>query len=254
MICASKKKKTLCSSNTLGTLTGMNNTLKHVAIVMDGNRRWARNHNLSTLEGHEKGAETLRAIVEESIVQKIPYVTVYAFSSENWNREVHEVEGLFALMARLLKAEAKTLHEQGVRLKVIGSRQRLSDEIRLLLKDVEDLTKDNKALQLTVALNYGGRQEIVMAAQHVAREVLEKGYPIESITEDTFGSFLHTADMPDPDLFIRPSGEFRISNFLLWQSAYAEFYFTPTYWPDFSREEYGRAIASYYTRQRRFGE
>jgi undecaprenyl diphosphate synthase len=232
----------------------MKNTLKHVAIVMDGNRRWAREHNLSTLEGHEKGSETLRAIVEESIVRKIPYLTVYAFSSENWNRDETEVRGLFSLMARLLKSEAETLHEQGVKLKVIGDRSLLSDEIRGLIQEVENLTKHNTALQLTVALNYGGRQDIVRATQKVAHEVLQGRLDIASITEEVVGVYLDTAGMPDPDLFIRPSGEFRISNFLLWQIAYAEFYFTPTYWPAFSREEYARAIAAYETRQRRFGE
>jgi undecaprenyl diphosphate synthase len=232
----------------------MKNTLKHVAIVMDGNRRWAREHNLSTLEGHEKGSETLRAIVEESIVRKIPYLTVYAFSSENWNRDETEVCGLFSLMARLLKSEAETLHEQGVKLKVIGDRSLLSDEIRGLIQEVENLTKHNTALQLTVALNYGGRQDIVRATQKVAHEVLQGRLDVASITEEVVGVYLDTAGMPDPDLFIRPSGEFRISNFLLWQIAYAEFYFTPTYWPAFSREEYARAIAAYKTRQRRFGE
>jgi undecaprenyl diphosphate synthase len=232
----------------------MKNTLKHVAIVMDGNRRWAKERNLSTLEGHEKGAQTLRDIVEESIVRKIPYLTVYAFSTENWNRDASEVHGLFSLMARLLKSEAETLHERGVKLKVIGNYQQLPKEICALIQDVEELTQHNTALQLTVALNYGGRRDIIGATQKIVHEVLEHGLDISSITEDLIGSFLDTTGMPDPDLFIRPSGEFRISNFLLWQIAYAEFYFTPTYWPDFSREEYGRAIASYEQRQRRFGE
>jgi len=232
----------------------MKNTLKHVAIVMDGNRRWAKERNLSTLEGHEKGSETLRAIVEESIVRKIPYLTVYAFSSENWNRDETEVRGLFSLMTRLLKSEAETLHEQGVKLKVIGDRSLLSQEAQGLIQEVEDLTKRNIGLQLTVAINYGGRQDIVRATQKIAHEVLENRLEIRSITEEVMGSYLDTAGMPDPDLFIRPSGEFRISNFLLWQIAYAEFYFTPTYWPAFTREEYGHAVAAYENRQRRFGE
>jgi undecaprenyl diphosphate synthase len=252
MSSVSKKKKILCSFKSFEEF--MKNTLKHVAIVMDGNRRWAKEHNLSGLEGHEKGAQTLREIVEESIAQKIHYLTVYAFSTENWNRGEAEVHGLFSLMTRLLKSEAETLHERGVKLKVIGNYQQLPKEVCTLIQEVEELTQHNTALQLTVALNYGGRRDIIGATQKIAQEVLDRGLDIASITEEMMGSYLDTADMPDPDLFIRPSGEFRISNFLLWEIAYSEFYFTPTYWPDFSREEYGRAIASYENRQRRFGE
>ena len=232
----------------------MADQLKHVAIIMDGNRRWAKAHDKSTLEGHEKGSQALQRIVEASIELGVPYLTVYGFSSENWSRDKKEVGDLLELMRRLLEQEVEALHEKGVCLKVIGDRTLFPEKTAQLISDAEALTRTNKSLQLTIALSYGSRQEIVSAAKEVARKVRDDGMDPDNLTEDTFASFLYTSGTPDPDLFIRPGGELRISNFLLWQISYAEFYFTKTYWPDFSKAEYMEAIASYKNRDRRFGE
>ena len=227
---------------------------QHVAIIMDGNRRWAKAKGLPVLKGHEAGAEALRGVIEETMAQKIPYLTVFAFSSENWNRDKTEVSGLFLLMERLFAKEIHALHKQNIRLKIIGEKGQLSKTVIALIEEGEALTKNNTALQLTIALNYGARQEIVRATRSLLQQIEEGSLERDMITENTISRALDTKGMPDPDFFIRPSGEFRISNFLLWQLSYAELYFTPTYWPDFSKECYRQALLEYDKRQRRFGE
>ncbi len=227
---------------------------KHVAIIMDGNRRWAKTKGFHVLKGHEAGAEALRGVIEETMAQKIPYLTVFAFSSENWNRDKTEVSGLFLLMERLFEKEIHALHKQNIRLKMIGEKSKLSKKVVSLIEEGEDMTKDNTALQLTIALNYGARQEIVRAAQFLLKQVEEGSLERDMITEEAFNNALDTKGMPDPDFLIRPSGEFRISNFLLWQLSYAELYFTPVCWPDFSKECYKNSLVEYDKRQRRFGE
>lgn len=229
------------------------NSLQHVAIVMDGNGRWAKQQGKKTLLGHQQGAKTLRKIVEESIRREIKFLTVYAFSAENWLRPKDEVDGLMGLMRHMLKNEAKKLYEQNVCLKVIGTKDKLPKDLQKLIQQVEEKSKTNDALTLVMAISYGARQEIIGAVKNLATQVLEDKINPEEITEEKFESFLDTQGIPDPDLLIRTSGEKRISNFLLWQCAYSEFYFTPVYWPDFDETEYEKAIEDYKTRKRRFG-
>ncbi len=229
------------------------NSLQHVAIVMDGNGRWAKQQGKKTLLGHQQGAKALRKIVEESIRRNIKFLTVYAFSSENWLRPKDEVDGLMALMRQMLKNEAKKLYEKNVRLKVIGKKNKLPKDLQKLIQQVEEKSKTNDALTLVMAISYGARQEIIGAVKNLATQVLADKINPKEITEEKFESFLDTQGIPDPDLLIRTSGEKRISNFLLWQCAYSEFYFTPVYWPDFDETEYEKAIEDYKTRKRRFG-
>jgi len=222
----------------------------HVAIVMDGNGRWAQSQDKSRLFGHRRGVENIRSIVEESIEQKIPYLTVYAFSTENWQRPEEEVLGLMNLLRFYLKNEVKTFKKQGVSLRMIGERTRLDKDIQELIVHAEEETKDNTTLTLQVALNYGSREEITEAF----RKMMRAGFEESQITAEKLQEFLYTAGIPDPDLFIRTSGEQRLSNFLLWQSAYAELYFTDTFWPDFSKQEFQKALSAYDDRERRFGK
>lgn len=229
------------------------NNLKHVAIVMDGNGRWAKQQGKKTIIGHQQGAKTLRKIVEESIRRHIKFLTVYAFSSENWLRPKDEVEGLMGLMRHMLKTEAKKLYEQNVKLKVIGDKTQLPKDLQKLIHQVEEKSLKNDALTLVMAISYGARQEIVGAVKSLSKQILENKLKPENITESEFENFLDTQGIPDPDLLIRTSGEQRISNFLLWQCAYTEFYFTPVYWPEFDETEYEKAIETYKTRKRRFG-
>jgi len=225
-------------------------SLNHVAIIMDGNGRWAKYQGKPRLFGHRRGAENVKSIIEECISQKIPYLTVYAFSTENWHRPQEEVQGLMNLLRFYLKNEIKTFKKQGVSLRMIGERSRLDKDIQDLIIHAEEETKDNSILTLQVALNYGSREEITEAF----RKMIRAGLDVSQITEKKVGEFLYTAGVPDPDLFIRTSGECRVSNFLLWQSAYAEFYFTETFWPDFSKQEFQKALADYNNRERRFGK
>jgi undecaprenyl diphosphate synthase len=228
-------------------------TLRHVAIIMDGNGRWAKEQGKKTISGHQQGAKTLKKIVEAAVQEKIEYLTVYAFSSENWLRPKEEVEGLMGIMRHMLKNEVKKLYEQNIRLKVIGNISLLPGDLQDLIRKVEEKSLTNNALTLVIALSYGSRQEIIQAVKKMAEKVSSGNIGIEEITEDKFDSVLYTQGIPDPDLLIRTSGEQRISNFLLWQSAYTEFYFTSVYWPDFSVEEFKKAIEVYYRRKRRFG-
>jgi undecaprenyl diphosphate synthase len=225
----------------------------HVAIIMDGNGRWAKARGLPRIAGHRHGADAVRRTVTAAGEFGIAYLTLFGFSSENWKRPVVEVDDLMGLLRHYLRREIAELHRNGVRLKVIGERSRLPEDIVTLITNAEALTADNLGLRLTVALSYGGRAEIVRAARTIADLAKAGALAPESIDEDLFAHHLLTADMPDPDLVIRTSGEQRISNFLLWQTAYAEFVFTGTMWPDFGKSDLENALSDYHGRERRYG-
>ncbi|KAB2833727.1 MAG: isoprenyl transferase [Caedimonadaceae bacterium] len=236
----------------------MNNQLltkipQHVAIIMDGNGRWARQQSLSRLEGHKRGSEVAREIVTAASRIGISYLTLYAFSSENWRRDPNEVTGLMALLQHYLETEAEELHKEGVRLKVIGEKTLLPNTIFNLIYHVEELTKNNKTLTLQMAISYGSRAEIIHAIQEIAQKVRDRRLNAEEITEKTFEKHLYTAGVPDPDLMIRTSGEQRISNYLLWQMAYTELVFVDKFWPDFTPEDLMETLLTYQNRERRFG-
>ncbi len=225
----------------------------HVAIIMDGNGRWARARGLPNIEGHRQGAEAVRAATEAAIRNSIRYLTLYGFSSENWNRPRGEVDSLMGLLRRYLRGEISELHKNGIRLRVIGDRTQLSDEIVRLIEKSEEQTAKNTELDLILALSYGGRDEITEAARRLSKKVLAGELTPDSITGDEFAICLETADIPDPDLLIRTSGEKRISNFLLWQLAYAEFVFLDTLWPEFSGQHFKQALSEFWSRERRYG-
>jgi undecaprenyl diphosphate synthase len=221
----------------------------HVAIIMDGNVRWAEKRNLSRMQGHRAGTENIRRVVENFVKYHVEYLTLYAFSTENWRRPEAEVRELMQILSRVIKRETKAMHEKGVRLNHLGRIDRLSERLQNEVRRAIELTKDNKVMTLSVAFDYGGRAEVVNAARLIARE----GIDPETIDEELFGSYLYSAGLPDPDLVIRTAGELRISNFLLWQSAYSELYFTPVYWPDFDEEEIRKALIAFSERERTFG-
>jgi undecaprenyl diphosphate synthase len=225
----------------------------HVAIIMDGNGRWAKKHLLSRIKGHEKGAEAVRTVVRACRELGIAYLTLYAFSTENWQRPQKEINALMTLLVKFLKSEQKELAENDIRLAVIGQLERLPDKVQQELRKTIDLTRRNSALQLNLALSYGSRAEIIRMAQQIAHKVKNTELEPEAISAQTIADHLYTKDIPDPDLLIRTSGEMRISNFLLWQIAYAEIYVTPTYWPDFSKEEFVKILKDYQKRERRYG-
>ncbi len=221
----------------------------HVAIVMDGNGRWAAARGLPRIEGHRRGAQAARRTVEAAARQGIGWLTLFGFSSENWRRPEDEVRDLMGLLRFYLRNEVAGLAREGVRLRVIGERARLAPDIRSLIEEAEATTRHGSGLNLSIALSYGGRAEIVAAAQAAMRA----GIDPDALDEATFAKFLFTAGQPDPDLLIRTSGEQRLSNFLLWQCAYAEFHFTPVLWPDFDAAHLAEAVAAYRGRDRRFG-
>lgn len=225
------------------------NPPQHVAIIMDGNGRWASSRGLPRLAGHRAGTENLRTIIEATVEFGIEYLTIYAFSTENWKRPAQEVQGLMRIFRNMLDRELQNLHENGVQLRHLGRLERIEPELQQRVKDAIQLTKDNTRLVLNVAFNYGGRDEIIRAVRDIVQENLQP----DQIDQDLFSQYLYTADSPDPDLIIRTSGEYRCSNFLLWQGAYSEWYFTPTLWPDFDREELLKALVDYSNRDRRFG-
>ncbi|HWV95742.1 MAG TPA: isoprenyl transferase [Xanthobacteraceae bacterium] len=225
----------------------------HVAIIMDGNGRWAAGRGLPRAEGHRRGVEALRRVVRAASELGIRYLTIFSFSSENWSRPASEIGDLFGLLRRFIRNDLATLHRDGVRVRVIGEREGLEPDIVALLDEAEELTRGNVRLDLTVAFNYGSRQEIANAAQRLAREVAEGKRDPSSIDVATIGQYLNTAHIPDPDLIIRTSGEQRLSNFLMWQAAYSELVFVPTHWPDFDKAALEEAIAEYAKRERRFG-
>ncbi len=225
----------------------------HVAIIMDGNGRWAKARGLPRAAGHQRGAEVVRDIVIACRDLGISYLTLYAFSSENWKRPVTEVDDLMGLLCLYLEKEVAELNRNGVRVRVIGDRSRLAGNVRALIADAEARTSGNRALTMILAVNYGGRSEIVHAARAIAEAVRAGRLAPAEITEDIFASYLDTVDVPDPDLLIRTSGERRMSNFLSWQSVYTELVFLDTLWPDFSRENLLAALDEYYHRERRYG-
>ena len=225
----------------------------HVGIIMDGNGRWAVAKGLPRIAGHRQGAQAVRVAVSSALELGISYLTLYGFSIENWKRPVSEISDLMGLLRLYLREEIDELNENGIRIRFIGERDRLPDDISALIVDVEEKTSGNTALTLTVALSYGARQEITSAARALARQaVLGKLDPAE-IDEEVFADHLETADIPDPDLVIRTSGEKRVSNFLLWQLAYAELVFIDTLWPDFSKVDLEEAVNEFYRRERRYG-
>ena len=225
----------------------------HVAVIMDGNGRWARARGLPRVEGHRRGAESARAVIKAAAKAGVKYLTLFGFSSENWKRPEGEVSDLMGLLRLYLRKELASLHKQGVRFRVIGERSRLPGDVQDMIEAAEQRTKDNTGLNLIIALSYGGRAEIAAAARRVAEMVRDGALDPADINEDTFATYLETADIPEPDLLIRTSGEQRISNFLLWQCAYTEFVFTDTLWPDFDARAFDAAIADFRSRERRFG-
>lgn len=225
----------------------------HVAIIMDGNGRWAAQRGLPRVEGHRRGVEALRRTVKAAIELGVGYLTIYSFSSENWRRPAAEVADLMGLLKLFVRHDLAQLHAQDVRVRVIGGRDDLAPDLRGLLDEAEARTRENKGLTLVVAFNYGSRQEILRAARRIARGVLEGTIQTEQIDENLLSRHLDTAGMPDPDLVIRTSGEQRLSNFLMWQSAYAELVFTPVLWPDFDRHHFEQALSEFAARDRRFG-
>jgi undecaprenyl diphosphate synthase len=221
----------------------------HIAIIMDGNGRWAKARGLPRSAGHRAGVEALRRTVRSVGDMRIPWLTVYAFSSENWSRPVAEITDLMGLLKIFIRRDLAELHQNGVKVHVIGERASLAPDIRKLLEEAETLTRGNTSMNLVIAFNYGGRDEIVRAVRRLA----EKGLSTADITAESFADCLDTAGMPDPDLVIRTSGEQRLSNFLLWQAAYAELVFLPCYWPDFSVADLTHAVDVFAARDRRFG-
>lgn len=225
----------------------------HVAIILDGNGRWAKSKGMPRNYGHVQGAKTVEVICEEAYKLGIQYLTVYAFSTENWNRPRDEVDALMKLLRNYMKNCLKTAEKNRMCVRVIGDKTRLDEDIRVKIRQLEEATKDNDGLHFQIALNYGGRDEIVRAVRNLARQVSEGRLEADSITETVMSDMLDTHGLPEPDLLIRTCNEQRISNFLLWQSAYTEFYFTPVAWPDFTKDELVKAIDAYNKRDRKYG-
>jgi undecaprenyl diphosphate synthase len=225
----------------------------HVAIIMDGNGRWAQARGLPRIEGHRRGVEAVRRAVRSAIDLGLRYLTIYSFSSENWSRPADEVSDLMGLLKRFIRNDLADLHRHNVKVRIIGLRRNLSLDLRALLNEAEELTRGNSGLTLVVAFNYGSRQEIVEAARKLALEAAAGRLDAAAIDDAALGAQLDTAGIPDPDLVIRTSGEQRLSNFLLWQAAYAEFVFLPIHWPDFDHAAFQSALAQYAARERRFG-
>ena len=221
----------------------------HVAIIMDGNGRWAKERGWSRSEGHRLGTENVRRVVRALARRGVGYVTIYAFSTENWDRPAHEVHSLMELLGRTIESETAVLHAEGVRIRHLGRLDRLPESLQAAVERSVELTRHNTTINLSVAFDYGGREEIVGAA----RRLIESGVDAHDLTEPMLAAELYTAGMPDPDLIIRTAGEMRLSNFLLWQSAYAEYYSTSTLWPDFDETDLELALEEYERRQRRFG-
>ncbi len=226
------------------------NIPRHVAIIMDGNGRWAAARGRSRAFGHRKGVEAVRNVARAASNLGVRYLTLFSFSTENWNRPTAEVDALFELLRRFVAADLDKLHEEGVRVRILGCREGLSNEVLSLIETTESRTVDNNRFFLNIAFNYGARNELVRAARRMFQEL---GEGTVTFTEDQFEQYLDTAGQPDPDLVIRTSGEYRVSNFLLWQSAYAEFYFTNVLWPDFGEAQFRAALEAYACRDRRYG-
>ncbi|HQV62587.1 MAG TPA: isoprenyl transferase [Anaerolineales bacterium] len=223
---------------------------QHVAMIMDGNGRWALQRGLPRLAGHKAGTENLRRVIRASVEFGVKYLTIYAFSTENWGRPPEEVKGLMYILEDVIDRELNELNKEGVQLRHIGRLEQLSPKLQEKVLEAIEVTKHNKRLILNIAFNYGGRDEIVQAIQRMMKD----GVPPEKVTDDLVGQYLYTVGVPDPDLIIRTSGELRVSNFLIWQAAYSEWYITPTFWPDFDKDEYRRALESFAHRDRRYGK
>ncbi len=226
---------------------------RHVAIIMDGNGRWANERGLPRSIGHRKGVEAVRRTVRAAVDLGIPYITLYSFSSENWSRPKEEIDDLMGLLKRFIRQDLAELHQSNVRIRIIGERANVDPELLALMDEGVELTSLNTALTLVIAFNYGSRQEIARAARLLAEDVAAGRIRAEDITPERLGESLDTDGIPDPDLLVRTSGEMRLSNFLLWQAAYAEFIFLDIYWPDFGREQLEAAVAEFRARDRRFG-
>jgi len=220
---------------------------RHVAIIMDGNGRWAKGKGLPRIAGHYKGAQVAESIIEFALELGVKHLTLFAFSTENWNRPKEEVEALFSLMAEYLNSKKEKLYKLNIKVRFIGRRDRLNKELVSLMEEIERNSKDNKSLELNLAVDYGGRDDIIRAVNKIIKDGLKE------VSEEVFSQYLDLKCSPDPDLLIRTAGEKRISNFLLWNLAYTEFYFTDTLWPDFSREEFLKAIEDFSRRKRKFG-
>jgi undecaprenyl diphosphate synthase len=233
----------------MGTVKQLTKVPYHLAIIMDGNGRWARSRGLPRLAGHRAGTENIRRILEGCVEYGIKILTLYAFSTENWGRPDAEVRGIMRILEQTIDRELPELHKNGVQLRHIGHLEGIPEGLRQRVRQAIELTKHNDQIVLNVAFNYGGRTEILDAV----RRIVESGVDPDRLDDDIFSQYLYTAGLPDPDLIIRTAGELRISNFLIWQSAYAEYYATPTYWPDFDKEELYRALLEYSGRERRFG-
>lgn len=229
------------------------NIPRHVAIIMDGNGRWAKKRGLPRSMGHRAGANVLKEIVLTAHQIGIQALTVYGFSTENWKRPEKEVSLLMALIKEYLQSNVEEMHKEGVRIHFVGDMSALSEDLQHIITDAETLTANNEGITLHLAINYGGRQEIVQATQCIGQALLDGEITVDSINEDMFSSYMYTAPFSDVDLLIRPSNDFRISNFLLWQLAYAEFWFTPLHWPDFTGQTLVEAVQAYQQRERRFG-
>ena len=223
---------------------------QHVAIIMDGNGRWALQRGLPRLAGHKAGTENLRRVIRSTVEFGVKYLTIYAFSTENWGRPPEEVKGLMYILEDVIDRELNELHKEGVQLRHIGRLERLAPSLQEKVLDAIDVTKNNDRLILNIAFNYGGRDEIVQAIQRMMKD----GVPPEKVTDELVSQYLYTVGVPDPDLIIRTSGELRVSNFLIWQAAYSEWYITPTFWPDFDKDEYRRALEAFSHRDRRYGK
>jgi undecaprenyl diphosphate synthase len=226
---------------------------QHVAIIMDGNGRWASRRGLPRFEGHRRGVEAVRRTVKASIEIGIRYLTIYSFSTENWSRPAAEIAELMGLLRRFIRNDLADLHAQNVRVRIIGERTRISEDLQRLLDEAESVTRNNSGLTLVIAFNYGSRQEMALAMQRLAKDAASGQIDPQAISPDTIGHYLMTDGMPEPDLLIRTSGEQRLSNFLLWQLAYAEFVFLPVLWPDFAKSDLEEALQHFQGRNRRFG-
>ena len=222
---------------------------RHVAIIMDGNGRWARQRGLPRTEGHRQGVENLRRILNACGKEGVKILTIYAFSTENWNRPKYEVQMLMRLLEMFIDRELTSLNENGVQIRHIGEMEGVQPRLQKKIREACEFTRNNTRLILNVAFNYGGRKEILQAVKRIVRE----GIPEEQVTESLISRYMYTGDLPDPDLIIRTSGELRVSNFLIWQGSYSEYYVTPTFWPDFDETEFHKALEVYASRERRFG-
>lgn len=225
----------------------------HIAVIMDGNGRWANAQGLNRIAGHKRGADAVKSLIKSCVEHDIPYLSIFAFSSENWNRPESEVSALMTLLGNALETQVNKLNDNGIRLNLLGDLSRFDDRIQALAVKAQTATAANKTLVFNVAINYGGRWDIRNAVQRLAQKALDGEIAVSDISDAAINNELSTKGMPDPDLFIRTSGEYRISNFLLWQAAYSEFYFTETLWPDFDQQAFNQALIEYSKRDRRFG-